>query len=328
MKLILVLFLNFFSLSSFCQSGSTAKDGCLPFQTKYTDPDDDFAVCLPKTYKVTPSEDGVSFSDGKNVENEIVVLKQSNERLTSLKDWGSIIEKSQSNGTTVPTFETRYFLGTDGNAPRSEIGQRITGTNADGSKINIILVPLNKNNTKVLVVLFITHPELKELKDIQFNYDTDLILRSFTRFPEDAGDVGEKFFSELSILVSKANKKQLSSLKENLIKTESDGSKTYSCTLELQGFKLTISESATKTSVEGIAISTPDMDTKMTMLLDNNARLKNGLGTFITADYKATHEAASGIFETATELSKVGSGVKIIVFKFMGNAAYALTITQ
>ena len=323
MKKLILFFLLVSSFKSFSQTISSA--GCSTAEYKYTDTVNNYSICIPKGYVLKRLNGGISFSEASNPDHEIIIQSSSNPNNTLLTDWTNSMEKVLSKGAAVPVFTQSNFSPLTTTGIRKK-GLQLKATYSDGGESNVIYVPVSNDNSKVLVILFVQYPKSDSIADVIFSGKAQSMIYSFKLINKEATTESADFFKQLNLLIGKGDKEHLSTLKSKLVKTEPNGAKIYSCSVELQGFQTSIRETTAQTSLDAMAMSTPYLNTQIALLLDNTGRNKNGLVNYTATDYKAANKATCATFDSVTELSKEGSALKIRVFKFPGGMGYILTL--
>ncbi|MDP4284490.1 MAG: hypothetical protein Q8891_08710 [Bacteroidota bacterium] len=178
MKKFMLLAFVTVSLHAFSQTGINVGESCSPSYFKYSDAVNNYSVCVPKNYTLKHFDTGVSFTDTSNAQHEILIQSVTNAKNTSLQDWVNNTQRALSNGTSTPTFTLSDFIVSTYNGARIK-GQQLKANYKEGEvQTNIILLPLEKDFSKILMIIYVESPNSTAISDVVFTAKMLLMIVS------------------------------------------------------------------------------------------------------------------------------------------------------
>jgi hypothetical protein len=178
MKKFMLATLVLVSLHAFSQTGINVSESCSPTDFKYSDVVNNYSVCVPKNYTLKHLDTGVDFTDTSNAQHEILIQSITNAKNTSLQDWVNSMQRALSKGTLTPTFTMSDFVVSTYSGTRIKGQQLKANYKGGGAQTNIIFLPLEKNYSKILMIIYIESPNSESIPDVVFTAQMLLMVYS------------------------------------------------------------------------------------------------------------------------------------------------------
>lgn len=132
--------------------------------------------------------------------------------------------------------------------------------------------------------------------------------------------------SQLKLIIALGEADGFKSIKADLISTNSDGSKTLTFPLPLEGFKVTMIQNAQGRSVEATSVGYSESNMALSYFENESMRIYGGMPYYTQTDYKVVNPTGLEVYKSVTDYTKEGTITRIRLYEIANMKGYLLKI--